>query len=311
MTSTLPEREWKVLLQRIKDGNCTPFLGAGACYGALPLGGVLARQWARDYEYPLEGADDLIKVSQFVALLYDQAFPKEEIARLFRKLRDRGAAGADVPDVFRDLKPPDFREPDEPHGVLARLPLPVYMTTNYDDFMSSALKDRMRDVRRDYCRWSAAIEARPSVFETEPDYAPTPARPLVFHLHGCDDVPGSLVLTEDDYLGFLAGMVGRQDDLLPARIREAVASSSLLFIGYRLADTNFRVLFQGLRPPRGAMTSLVVMVPPDDDSPDKRDKAKEYLDHYYGAMKLSVYWGTARAFCKELWERYQKTYGPS
>ena len=94
--------------------------------------------------------------------------------------------------------------------------------------------------------------------------------PLVFHLHGCDDVPGSLVLTEDDYLGFLAGMVGRQDDLLPARIREAVANSSLLFIGYRLADTNFRVLFQGLRPPRGAMTSLVVMVPPDDDSPDKR-----------------------------------------
>ncbi|MCA1686784.1 MAG: SIR2 family protein, partial [Planctomycetia bacterium] len=227
MSGNISETEWKVLLQRIKDGRCTPFLGAGACYGALPLGGTLARQWAKEFDYPMDGADDLVKVSQYVALLHDQAFPKEEIGRLFAALRDHRPGGADVPEAYRDLKPPDFDEPDEPHGVLARLPFPVYMTTNYDDFMTRALQGRMRDVRREHCRWAPEGRRRPSVFEAEPGYAPTPARPLVFHLHGRDDVPGSLVLTEDDYLGFLAGMVGRQDDLIPALIREAVADSSL------------------------------------------------------------------------------------
>ena len=37
------------------------------------------------------------------------------------------------------MKSPDFRAPSEPHAVLADLPLPIYMTTNYDDFMVKAL----------------------------------------------------------------------------------------------------------------------------------------------------------------------------
>ena len=42
MPDILQDRDWTLLLRRIKDGKCTPFLGAGACYGALPLGSTLA-----------------------------------------------------------------------------------------------------------------------------------------------------------------------------------------------------------------------------------------------------------------------------
>ena len=33
----LKEETWEILLERIRDKKCTPFLGAGACAGALPL----------------------------------------------------------------------------------------------------------------------------------------------------------------------------------------------------------------------------------------------------------------------------------
>jgi hypothetical protein len=93
MSGSISETEWRVLLQRIKQGNCTPFLGAGACYGALPLGATLSREWAKEFNFPLDGADDLAKVSQYVALLYDQAFPKEEVGRLFEALRSHRPGG--------------------------------------------------------------------------------------------------------------------------------------------------------------------------------------------------------------------------
>ena len=42
----LNDDDWDMLLQRIKSGSCTPFLGAGACAGTLPLGADVARKWA-------------------------------------------------------------------------------------------------------------------------------------------------------------------------------------------------------------------------------------------------------------------------
>ena len=37
MSNTLEDKDWDLLLRRIKAGKCTPFLGAGAAYGVLPL----------------------------------------------------------------------------------------------------------------------------------------------------------------------------------------------------------------------------------------------------------------------------------
>ena len=43
---------------------------------------------------------------------------------------------------FEKLDPPDFSKEDNPHGILADLDLPIYITTNYDNFMFNALKAR-------------------------------------------------------------------------------------------------------------------------------------------------------------------------
>jgi hypothetical protein len=285
MSYSINDTEWLLLLRRIKDGKCTPFLGAGACYGVLPLACEIAKDWSMEHKSPMTDCDDLARVAQFLAVKFDPMFPKEELLK-----------------KFQGMPPPDFRTPDEPHGILADLPLPVYMTTNYDDYMVQALNDRNRDPKREFCRWNTYIKDEPSVFGT--GFRPTVANPVVFHLHGHDEVSESLVLTEDDYLTFLVN-ISRDQNIIPPRILEAFTGSSLLFIGYSLADWDFRVLFQGLvnaTDPNLRRISVTVQLPPTQKD------LQEYQEKYFGEMSkgMRVYWGTAKEFVSELKERWDK-----
>ena len=184
----MTDDDWHALMLRIRDGRCTPFLGAGACVPALPLGGDLAEEWADEYGYPMDDRRDLARVTQFMAVRFkDQMFPKD-------RMRER----------IQDLPGPDFAREDEPHAALADLPLPVYITTNYDAFMVEALRDRKRVPAQEICRWntSPAVTAARGVLASK-KFVPTPQNPVVFHLHGRLDIRESMVLTENDYLDFL------------------------------------------------------------------------------------------------------------
>ena len=223
---TLEDEEWDTLLKAIQAEKCTPFLGAGACKGILPLGSEIAQDWAKNYKYPLEDCYDLVRVAQFLAVERDPMFPKDEMVKL-----------------FIDHAVPDFNNPDEPHRVLADLHLPIYMTTNYCDIMLLALKSRGKDPKRELCHWNQDVNKYDvSIFQS--DFKPSPEKPVIFHLHGHHEMAESLVLTEDDYLDFLVNNA-RDGDMLPHWIQRALSGTSLLFLGYRMADLSFRVLFRG------------------------------------------------------------------
>jgi hypothetical protein len=291
----MTDNDWDVLLSRIRDGRCTPFLGAGVNYGLLPLGGAIAREWAIGEQFPLKASDDLPTVAQFLAVKYtDQMLPKE---RMLQRLRHEPA--------------PDFGQPDprlECLTLLADLPLPIYLTTNYDNFMCRALAHAGKLPRRDICRWNAALRQRPGVIGGGSRYEPDAANPLVFHLHGADDCIESLVLTEDDYLDFLVS-VSRNQKLLPPRVQRALTDASLLFIGYRLRDINFRVIYRGLvQSMDGSLRRLSVtvqMTPPDDHTGDPV-AAEQYLSRYFDDLNVRVYWGTAADFARELRRRWSR-----
>ena len=98
------------------------------------------------------------------------------------------------------------------------------------------------------------------------------------------------------------------DTFLPPRIQEAITASSLLFVGYSLSDIDFRVLFRGLRGNLEAALgkmSVAVQLPYDDASPSK-SKAEEYITRYFGNINVRVYWGTAKQFAIDLWDRWQR-----
>src|SRR6266511_3429004 len=120
------EADWRRLVEQVASGDCTPFLGAGACHGTLPTGKELSRRWAALHQYPFDDQAVLPRVMQYVATeARDAVYIKQRVAR-----------------TLAGLGPPDFADPAEPHGLLARLPLPVYLTTNYDDFMTRALRSK-------------------------------------------------------------------------------------------------------------------------------------------------------------------------
>ncbi|MBN1479974.1 SIR2 family protein [candidate division KSB1 bacterium] len=296
MPSHLDDRDWNMLLTRIKSGKCTPFLGAGACAGTLPLGSDIAKQWALEHDYPLKNDIDLVRVAQYIAVEVDPMFPKENLIELFEK------------KIAQD-GPPNFSDDYEPHGVLADLPLPVYMTTNYDDFMVHALTSKNWKPRRELCKWNTFIADYPSVWENESSYEPTPENPVVFHLHGHNEVPESIVLTEDDYLDFLVN-ISKDQKLLPPRIQRAITGTSLLFIGYSLSDWSFRVLFRGLIASTERSLrrlSISVQLPPitTNVSEDENARIQQYLDEYFKNIDIKVYWGTTSEFTRELRRRWE------
>lgn len=134
------EDDWEGLLLSIRQKECTPFLGAGACAGVLPLAGETAVEWADEYDYPFQDTHNLVRVAQYVSIKGLANTPK-------RKIRDKFSG-----------KLPDFNNPNEPHRVVADLDLPVYITTNYDDFMMKALERDFpkRRPRREVCQWHMA-----------------------------------------------------------------------------------------------------------------------------------------------------------
>jgi hypothetical protein len=302
MAGNLTDAEWTALVKNIMDGRCTPFLGAGACYPDLPLGSQLAQELAKEHRYPLSDGNDLVKVAQYLAVMNYPLYPHERVLELLRQkeasLKDPRHRDWEAAPAFN----PGAPNADEPHGIMAQMrALPLYMTTNYDGFMSGALQRSNRDPQREMCRWNHYVADEPSIFDANPGLVPHPANPVVFHLHG-HTRPESLVVTEDDYLRFLGEMV-RRPDLLPRAVARQLGLNTLLFIGYRVNDWNFRVLLRALRPDE-LRQSYVVLKQPDGDDEIRR-KAQDYLTKYYEAMELRVYWGTARDFCKELWQRYQ------
>ena len=291
----IDDNDWNVLMTRIKAGTCTPFLGAAVNYGILPLGGEIARRWAADFDYPLDTRSDLAKVAQFLAIKYDPTHPKELITNA----------------LAQGQKPFDFNDDREPLNVLAKLPLPVYITTNYDDLLRAAIEHHGQAANRrpvtELCKWNRSPSFHPVYFKKGSKFVASAQTPVVFHLHGHRSAVDSLVLTEDDYLDFLVN-ISSGSALLPHRIQRALTGSSLLFIGYSLSDWTFRVLYRGLVSATEKSLrriSVTVQLPQlSEDDPEVGQNIQNYMEQYFGNTDMKVSWCTAREFCAELRQRW-------
>ena len=296
---------WNTLVSNIRGRLCIPFLGAGAV-PTLPTGRELAEELrgAGDpgQAFPFPGSEtNLAKVSQVRAALDgDAQLVKRRVVELL-EARLRPAAGARVP-------PPDL------HRALARLRLPVYLTTNYDTLIEDALAEANVPFHSEICRWNLDLrDEEPSIFDST-DADPLGGRSLVFHLHGRVDKPASLVLTEDDYLDFLLNVTRDVSSsvalsgsrvMLPFLIRKFIKTRPLVFVGYGLADVNFLVILRGLLrtvEPSGRVQRVAVHLDPGNLPPDADlTEVKEHIERYFDwTLNVEVFWGTADQFTQRL-----------
>jgi SIR2-like domain len=328
----LDDSDWDLLIERINDKKCTPIVGSGACAGGppagvseeewsfkYPIGAELAREWATRFGYPLEDSGRIERVAQFLAVQADPSRPRNRIA-----------------DLLKRTSPPDLQIENEPHHVLASLPLPVYLTSNFDDYLLRALRQEEKDVRVSLCRWNKHIPRHAPAYDTDPtqrdqipycrvkegeepdtlayppetdrSYDPSPANPLVYYFHGHFAWPESLVVSEDDYFEFLLNLAKASPSLILPRIEEVYGYGTLLFLGYKLTDWNFLMLFRFLADSirSSPYKHIAVQLGPTElatRAPDAAEKAARYLGKYFDKRNIKVFWGTCQQFIAELRRR--------
>lgn len=67
-------------------------------------------------------------------------------------------------------------------------------------------------------------------------------------MNGTIEEPESMVITESDYISYLANLYDK-DRSMPEYFRKTwIPFCTLLFLGYNLADWNFRVIWEGVLP---------------------------------------------------------------
>ncbi len=315
------EQTWDELLLQIRTGNLTPVLGPELVSAIIGSREDIARRWVQRWQMPIahSSQEDLAQVAQYLRVrsaegtvrarvqehLMDEirqhqkrATPDDPLWSLPEELVEGPEPAPAIKELGRRLRRID---PGDPHRVMATLPVKVYVTTGWTSFLEDALKEHDREPMVISFPWNQPAETElPDVRE------PTPQRPLVYHLYGQLDDPWSLVLTEDDYFAWLSAWNSRRKSV-PPLVRKALTAKSLMFLGYRLGNWDFRVVFQGIRNLGGSdllRLNRHVGVQLNPDSPAiEPEAAQEYLESYLGEEKISIYWGTTRHFLDELRRR--------
>ena len=272
----MEDENWITLCGRLARDRCVPIVGAGASHPWLPLGGQLAAWLSDKKDYPFKDDYDLPRVAQFIHVMDDPLVLRDLITQRFDSELEK------LPEEYRDVASAPYNRPYDPTLTLARLPLSVYITTNYDDLLQRALRSVGKHPVTVDCRWR----------EDDSGYDaldPTVNEPVVFYLHGSLGYPGRMVVSESDYLEFLVRLStdGQnrsgtgEDRILPEAIRDALQTKSMLFVGYSLQDWNFRLLARSILKSRVLRPrSVAIQFPPGDikEGRDHEKRAGRYLD---------------------------------
>jgi SIR2-like domain len=329
---------WESILPRISKGTLIPIISSSfrleqifrelATDNELTVVEELVAQWAARIEYPMQDNHNLARVAQYylveqnddpnartemvsflklllLAMASTDGENRERAISLKNKIQEKRFS-----DLVTELEYPRFPDAAEDSlRVLARLPLPIYVTTSQSNFIERALIAEDKKPITQLCFWSGEISNVIPAHRTDPDFTPTVTTPLVYHLYGLEDYPQTLVLSEDDFINFLLSVVEDTNMLnpkVPLYVRRALGESQLILIGYRLTDWDFRVLFRFLLKfrtdgfsPRGMLIQLKQM-----ERDLSNEKALGYLGRYFGKRTFDIEWSDTEAFIRKLWNEW-------
>jgi hypothetical protein len=148
--------------------------------------------------------------------------------------------------------------------------------------------------------WNQYTEEK--IRDFDPGYEPSARRPLVYYMFGRLAEPKSVVLTEDNYFDYLLG-VSRNNDLIPGYVRNALRNTSLLFMGYKMDEWNFRVLFRSIIDKKTDMMNEYIHIAAQIEPEEGRiidPWARGYLEGISKQRQHQPVLGQRREFVKEL-----------
>ena len=294
----------------------------------------LTKVWAEYIHYPMADANNLPRVAQFyqvelkdlekaklkyLEFLSDYLLDlekdgdyKDDVAQLRRQ-------NASFSKIAKTLDHPRFPSGDDqdPLRILAKLPLKIYITTSHFNFMEQALEAVGRHPRTEVCYWTKEKISSTATHTAEPNYTPPDDKseeeepPVVYHLFGIEEEPKTLVLSEDDNMNFLISVVqdtNTNKPVVPLWLREGLAESRLLLLGYRVRDWDFRVLFRFILNYRNdsAPRGMFIQLEPGGRQAENKEKSVEYMGNYFDKKQFDVDWTNPEKFILKLWNEWDK-----
>ena len=231
----MKERHWTSLVTSLRHGQCVLVLGpeipvafqttssTSSLSGALPE--VLRRKFATELE------EDNRRVTG------------NSLAAVAQQYEDAEGFGA---NAMRALAEKFYKSKvyaaSEVHRWLASLPFGVILTTCHDELLADSMKANQKNpiVQRYHLRGDK---------RDNPEFLipASPHAPVVYHLFGNAQEPGSLVLSENDLLDFLIAIVSGRPPLPNSLVRVLKRTGqSFLFIGFGINQWYLRVLLKVL-----------------------------------------------------------------
>jgi hypothetical protein len=305
------EETWRNLLGPIRKGKVLPIIGPRLLQAVYGDTHDTARRMAEVNRFPLAAheREDLPRVAGYISVNASRsnvidAYREQLLVDLVEQHRGWLPA-AEIPPAKRA---PELREllervgdhlreqADDPHRILAALPASVYVTTTFDPLLERALAANRRTPQRVVSRWRYQQNAE----DAEEQRIPSAEEPVVYYAFGAfgaHDDGDDLVITEDDHFDYLIDTATNK--LMPDMVGSALLKSSLLFLGFRLTDLRFRVLFRlmmslGGRKLLRRNCHVAVQIDPDLQTMADVEGAKAYLAKYFGdEARIDIYWGSS------------------
>ena len=208
----------------VAAGNAAVFVGAGMsrASGSVDWKGLLA-EFADELGLDLEIETDLISVAQY---------------HLNENNHNRNRLSQKIVDEFNG----PF-EPTANHLTLAKLPISLWWTTNYDDVVERALKSEGKRIQ--VIATLSSMTVRPTGTDT-----------LLYKKHGDLNDVSNIVITKDDYESYVKKHPGFR-----TLLKSALTTCTFLFVGYSFTDPHFDFILSELRRSHGdnAKTHYAIM----------------------------------------------------
>lgn len=304
----------------------------------------LTKKWAEEVvHYPMSDDHNLARVSQYYQVVKtDSEKAKKGYLKFLNdrllKINQNRKEYADLisqyqktiqplnfTKVVKELDLPSFPGGKDPLSLLAKLPLPIYITTSYFRFIEETLKNEGKKPSTQYWSWTGGRSGIKLEYLPDPDlidipnnpekpvpinpreYEPDPMHPVVYHLFGIENYAKTLVLSEGDFMDFLMNSAESINSLeiIPEPLREALSEKRLLLLGYHLPEWDFRALFRFVSKFRNrefstVSPSIAIQLMPDLQNKAFEERLLTYFINYFKGYKFEIKWIDTEKFIYEL-----------
>jgi hypothetical protein len=228
------------LVEIFKSRAGGPFLFVGSGFSRRYLGledwkGLLSRFCitGKPFEYYLAAADgDYPTAAKILAIDFNEYWWKADeykgsVARYKSKISgNTSALRIEICNYLSTLDQGKAKSSDHAHEIeiLSTLNVDGVITTNWDMFIEQIFPD-----------YKTYIGQNELLFSNPQEIGE------IYKIHGCASIPESLILTNDDYIGF-----NDRNAYLAAKLITIFVEHPIVFIGYSLSDENIFGLLKAI-----------------------------------------------------------------